>query len=67
VFHGLLSLCVDAVIIYIVYLLARDIARILFGRRHTQPRTPRVVVPPRKEQKQTYHDVQDAKFKEDRS
>jgi hypothetical protein len=64
VLRGLLSLCVDAIIIYIVYLLTRDIARILFGKRHAHHTKPRVVVQQNPVEKEPYTDVQDAKFKE---
>ena len=62
--YGLLRFCIDVFIIYIVYILTKDIARILFGRRHAHQQQPRVVVQPPSEPKEPYLDVQDAKFKE---
>jgi hypothetical protein len=64
VLYGLLRLCINVFIVYIVYLLTKDIARILFGRRHAHHTKPPVVVQQHPEQKEQYQDVQDAKFEE---
>lgn len=61
--YGILRFCIDAFIVYIVYILAKDIAKILFGRRQVKYHKPYVVTQP-SEKKEEYHDVQDAKFKE---
>jgi hypothetical protein len=63
VIYGILRFCIDAFIVYIVYILAKDIAKILFGKRQARHRKPYVVVQP-PEKKEEYQDVQDAKFKE---
>lgn len=61
---GLLRLCIDAAIVYIVFLLTKDIVRILFGKKHARHQKPRVVVQQRPVEKETYNDVREAKFKE---
>ncbi len=62
--YELFRFCINVFIVYIVFLIAKDIARILFGSRQARHTKPPVVVQPHPEQKQPYQDVQDAKFTE---
>jgi hypothetical protein len=61
---GVLRFCIEAAIVYIVFLLMKDLARILFGKHHARHQKPRVVVQQPPGEKETYNDVRNAKFKE---